>query len=179
MVEESESYVEHLSDEITEGAEKARDRWLKASALLSALLAVLAATASLEAAHYANDAMIMQLQASDQWSYYQAKGIKGMVVEVEQNILTQMGHPSADAEGRIQKYEEEQKKAKAKSEELTLDSKRDLAKHEVLSRSVTLCQVAIAIVAIAMLTKRRRFVLFSCALGLVGFGCLVQGLLMP
>ena len=179
MVEEAESYVEHLSDEIKEGAEKARDSWLKASALLSALLAVLAATASLEAAHYANDAMITQLQASDQWSYYQAKGIKGMVVETEQNILMQMGHPSADAAKRVQKYKDDQQEAKVKAEELSQDSQRDLSKHEVLSRSVTLCQVAIAIVAIAMLTKRRRFVLFSCALGLAGLGFLVQGLLMP
>ena len=179
MVEESESFVERLSDDIAEGAEKARESWLKGSALLSALLAVLAATASLEAAHYANDAMIAQLQASDSWNYYQAKGIKGMVVETEQNILTQMGHPSADAEKRAQKYKEDQQEAKTKAEELSKDSQRDLAKHEVLSRAVTLCQVAIAIVAIAMLTKRRRFVLFSCALGIVGLGFLIQGLLMP
>ena len=179
MVEETESFVERLSDDITEGAQKARDSWLKWSALLSALLAVLAATASLEAAHYANDAMIMQIQASDQWSYYQAKGIKGMVVETEQNILTQMGRTSDDAEKRIQKYKDDQQEAKTKAEELTKESQQALSKHEVLSRAVTLCQVAIAIVAIALLTKRRRFVLFSFALGLGGFGFLVQGLLMP
>ena len=179
MVEESESFVESLSDDITEAGGKTRESWLRFSALLSALLAVLAATASLEAAHYANDAMIMQLQASDQWSYYQAKGIKGMVVETEQNILTQMGHPSADAEKRAKKYKDDQQEAQTKAKELTAESEKDLAKHEVLSRAVTLCQVAIAIVAIAMLTKRRRFVLFSCALGLAGLGFLVQGLLMP
>ncbi len=178
MAEETESVVESLSDEITEKAQKTREGWLKASALISALLAVMAAVASLEAAHTANDAMIAQLKASDQWGYYQAKGIKGIVIESENTLLTQMGHPQPEIAKRIQKYKDDQEQAKKDAEEFSEVSRHNMEKHEVFSRAVTLGQVSIALVAIALLTKRRRFVLVSCALGLIGLGFLIQGALM-
>jgi hypothetical protein len=42
-------------------------------ALSTAILALLAAIASLLAGEYANEAMMDQIEAADQWSYYQAK----------------------------------------------------------------------------------------------------------
>src|SRR2546427_1180411 len=53
------------------------------SALSAAVLAALAAVASLLSGHYSNEAMLEQLRASDQWNYYQAKGIKASVLSAK------------------------------------------------------------------------------------------------
>ena len=47
----------------------------------------------------------------------------------------------------------------------------------MLARAVTVFQVTIAIGAIAVLTKRRRFWLFSLLTGTIGTGFFIQGLL--
>ena len=52
-------------------------------ALSTAILAVLAAIASLLSGEHANEAMMNQIEASSQWSYYQAKSIKSSVVDVK------------------------------------------------------------------------------------------------
>ena len=51
-----------------------------------------------------------------------------------------------------------------------------LRKHQVLARSVTLFQITIAIGAISVLTKRRRFWLLSLMSGAIGVVFFVQGL---
>ena len=45
--------------------------WISHAALSSAIVAVLAAVAAMIGNHDANEAMMKQIQASDQWSYYQ------------------------------------------------------------------------------------------------------------
>jgi hypothetical protein len=178
MDDEVESPMERLTEEIHEVAEHARETWLRWAAMLSALFAVMAAVSSLEAAHFANDAMLAQIHASDQWGYYQAKGIKGMLMESEENILKQLHKPAPADEARATRYHEEQQQIKEKAEELAHESEQLMKKHEVLSRAVTLCQIAISLVAIAALTKRRRFVLGSCLLAAAGGVFLAEGLLM-
>ena len=39
------------------------------------------------AGHHSNEAMIEQIQASDHWGYYQAKGIKAAVLGTRISIL--------------------------------------------------------------------------------------------
>jgi hypothetical protein len=62
--------------------------WLRYLSLSTAIIAVFAAVASLESGANSNeaileksDAMLHQSQASDQWAYYQAKGIKATISE--------------------------------------------------------------------------------------------------
>jgi len=76
MPEEIEDPTEKLHESILEEAEKAREKWVLLVALSTAILAVFAAVCSLMAGHHANEALIEQIQASDQWAYYQAKGSK-------------------------------------------------------------------------------------------------------
>ena len=55
-------------------------------ALSTAVLAVLAAIASLLSGQHANEAVMDQIEASDQWNYYQAKGIKAAVLDVKMSL---------------------------------------------------------------------------------------------
>jgi hypothetical protein len=165
-MEEPESPVEQLSEELHHAAEHAKEDWLKYGALLSALLAVLAAISGMQSGHEVNEAMIAQIKASDAWGYYQAKGIKIMIAESEPQ--------TAATAARVKKHQKEQQKIKEDAEAKDLASEHHLQGHETLSRAVTLFQVAIAMTAIAVLARQRKFLLVSAGLGCIGVGFFVQ-----
>ena len=56
-------------------------------------------------------------------------------------------------------------------------SEKHLQTHEILARSVTMFQVAIAVSAISVLTGQRRFWFVGIAFGVIGLAFLVQGLI--
>src|SRR5664280_2289178 len=85
-------------------------------ALSTAIIAVFAALCSLMAGHHANEALIEQIQASDQWAYYQAKGIKSTVLESKIETLIALGkQTSAKDEEKVKSYKKEQKEIEAVS----------------------------------------------------------------
>jgi hypothetical protein len=141
-------------------------------AFISAILAVCAAVSALMAGHQANEAMIEQIQASNDWAYYQAKGIKASIAELK------TGGEAKDAEAAKQKvneYKQQQEEIKHQAEEKQTASKEHLHRHETLASSVTFFQVAIALTAISVLTRRKRFLHFSLILGIVGVALFTKG----
>jgi hypothetical protein len=68
-MEEIEVPTEHLQEQLNETTRDSEEKWILKVALTAAILAVFAAITALLAGHYANEAMIEQLQASDQWAY--------------------------------------------------------------------------------------------------------------
>ena len=67
-------------------------------ALTSAFYAILAATVSMFAGYYANEAMILQIKSSDSWSYYQAKSIKMNLLQSKIDIFTVLNKKPAQAD---------------------------------------------------------------------------------
>ena len=152
--------------------------WITWSALLSAFLAVAAAVAALNSGHNANESMIEQIHASDQWSYYQAKGIKAAVLESRLQVLEAMGKERpADAKAKVEAYAEDQKEIQEKAKEKEESSLAHFEVHEVFSKAVTLFQIAIAVTAISILAKRKKFLFVALCFGGVGLFYLVQGFL--
>jgi Domain of unknown function (DUF4337) len=150
--------------------------WITWSALLSAVLAVLAAVAALQAGHQVNEAMLNQMKASDTWSYFQAKGIKMNLAETRSQILEGLGkEPSADLKSKIEDYQKEKKELSEKAEHLEEMSEAHFHSHEIFATSVTFYQIAIAVTAIAVLAKRKKFLLVAMGFGGVGLFYLVQG----
>lgn len=180
-MDEIEVPLESLHEEMHHHAEHAggghgsSPGWIMQGALLSAILAVFAAISALLAGHYANEAMIEQLQSSDQWGYYQAKGIKASVLEVKKEVQLLLGKGSDPAvEEKLNAYKEDQKEIAEKATEKENESKRHLEKHQVLARSVTFFQIAIAVAAIAVLARKRKFLFLSGGFGAAGIGFLIQ-----
>ena len=187
-------------DKLDEAArEKALERkrqtpWLQWLALSTALFAVLAAIASLESGQLANEALVemneatlKQAQASDAWSYYQAKGIKQTAREVGAEIL-EAAHAPAETTARMRdaaehyrtEQEDIQKEARALEQEqkdLVEKSRRELERHHRFAYAVTMLQVAIGLSAIAALIERRGIWLFALAGGLVGVGLFLYSIL--
>lgn len=171
-MEEAEVPLEHLHEHIHHHAEHGGPAWISWVALSTAILAVLAAIAALLSGMHANEAMMSQIQASDQWGYYQAKSIKAAVLEAKTTLAE--AATEKDKEKAAQ-YQEEQAEIKREAENKEAEAKSNFHKHEVFARGVTMFQIAIAIAAISALTKRRRYWFISLVFGLAGVIFLVLG----
>jgi hypothetical protein len=68
-MEEAEVPLEHLPEHIKETAEHTGETWISWVALSTAILTVLAAIAGLLSGEHANEAMMNQIESSDQWNY--------------------------------------------------------------------------------------------------------------
>src|SRR6185503_13576023 len=128
-----------------------------------------AAIASLKAGHYANEAMLAQIQCANKWSYFQSKSIKASQLNGKMEILEALGKPIEEKDRRkAAEYKSEQDEIKTEAETLQVEARQHLHKHEVLAKGVTLFQVAISVAAISVLTQRRRFWFVSMGFGAVG-----------
>jgi hypothetical protein len=177
-MEEPEVPTEHLHEEMEHHAHHGKAPWILGVALSSAFLAGLAAVCSLMAGHHANEAMIEQIQASDQWAFYQAKGIKAAVLGSKLELLEAEGRQvSGKDKEKLADYKKEQDDISTQAKEKEASSEEHLHKHVLFSRGVTVFQIAIAIGAIAALTSRRAFWFVSLAFGALGVVFLLQGYL--
>ena len=164
-MEESEVPLEHLHEHVKETAEHSGAAWISWVALSTALLAVLAAIAGLLSGKHVNEAMMNQIEASDQWNYYQAKGIKASVLDAKMSLS---GTSNESDQSKRDRYEKEQEQIKSEAEHKEAAAKSNFHKHEVFARGVTMFQIAIAIAAISALTRKRKFWVVSLFFGLVG-----------
>ncbi|WP_295652304.1 DUF4337 domain-containing protein [uncultured Mucilaginibacter sp.] len=163
----TESLHERIHESAHHAAEKGKNKWIVYVALTTAIIAVLSAITSLLAAHAADETMLSQIKASDQWAYYQAKGIKTDILISETKTLQAMGQtPPAEDVAKIKDNKKQQEEISKKAKEFEEESKLNDDKHNTLARSVTLFQIAIAIGAISILIKKRIYWLIS--LGFAG-----------
>ena len=164
-MEEAEVPLDHLHEQVKETAEHTGVTWISWVALSTAILAVLAAIAGLLSGEHANEAMMNQIESSDHWNYYQAKGIKASVLDAKMSLT---GAPNESDQSKLQRYEKEQEQIKSEAERKEAAAKSNFHKHEVFARGVTMFQIAIAIAAISALTRRRKFWIVSLLFGVVG-----------
>jgi len=177
-MEDPEVPMEQVHEHIEHHAHEAKEPWVALVALSTAILAALAAVCSLLAGDHANEAMICQIQSSDQWNFYQAKGIKAGQLKSRMEILKALGHaPEKADEQKMVEYAQQQDEIKKEADAKQEEAASHLRQHIDLARGVTMFQIAIAIGAISVLTKRRAFWMLSLAFGALGILFLVQGLL--
>jgi len=164
-VEEAEVPLEHLHEHVHHSAEHGGEAWISWVALSTAMLAVFAAITGLLSGKHANEAMMNQIEASDQWSYYQAKSVKAALLDAKMSLATVTDEKD---HAKAARYEEEQTEIKSEAERKQADAKSNFHRHEVYARGVTMFQIAIAVAAISALTKTRRFWLVSLLFGAAG-----------
>jgi uncharacterized protein DUF4337 len=157
-MEEMEVPTEHLQEAIHEKAGEEKEKWVLGVALSTAFMAVLAAIAGLLGGHHVNEALIDQIKSSDQWAFYQSKSIKAEIASSTDKILQALPGKTVtipDNKETIARYEKEKEDIKAKAEEHEKTSEEHLKRHVTLSKAVTIFQIAIAISAIAILTRKK------------------------
>jgi hypothetical protein len=181
--EEAEVPTESLHEAIHEELEHEGGRFLKQIALTTAVLAACAAIVSLLAGSTVNEALALkteatrlQAQASDQWAYYQAKGIKSAVAEAARAswlaIAKEPPAGYAETEARYAREQEEIKKLAGEKERQRDEREREadelMHHHHGYANAVALFQVSIALGAVAALTRTRVVWLGSCLVGIAG-----------
>jgi len=179
-MDEIENYSESIHEQSNEHAhhilEEGKEKWVLFVALSTALIAVLAAITGLLAGEHADEAMLSQLRASDQWAYYQAKGIKSETLNETSKIMLALGKaPIAGDQDKIKENKKEQAEIKEKATEAQNESNMHVGKHSIFARGVTLFQISIAIGAISIIVKRRSLWFVSMGFACIGIFFLLQG----
>lgn len=168
---EIEVPTEHLHEALHHHAAHAeeKDRWLNGVALSSAIVAALTAVAALLAGMDANKAIILQMQAADQWNYYQAKGVKMNILMTKVALLEALEKPASKKdESKIEEYRKEQNEIREDAAEQQRLSHEHLESHETMAHAVTLFQVSIAVGAVSALARRRQFWYVSLLAAFIG-----------
>lgn len=169
---------EQIAEEVERGGAP-----LRRIALTTALLAVFATLAALEAGATINSALMLrtegtrlQAEASDQWAFYQAKGLRAAVEDAARAAWLAAGKepPSEHAEKR-EHYAAEQKEIETRArekekerDEKLVESDHLLHAHHGFANAVAIFQVSIALGAVAALTRSRIVWIGSLLLGVGG-----------
>jgi len=190
-LEHAQEHIEKAHKETLSGGENTREDWTRLIAVITALLAVVAAIGALRSGLLVNEALlaknseiIHRTQATDQWNYYQAKGIKGIIYATNSQLMPPGSVALIKNQAEVTRYAKQQEEIKVKAEGLEKkaeaedkESEHDMEKHHIFAFSVSLCQVSIALSAVAALTRRRRVWFFGLGTGILGTLALIGGFL--
>jgi hypothetical protein len=159
-----------------------RESWTKYVSLTVVIIAVVGSLAAQWSGKYGSRVQLSQAMASDAWNLYQARSVKGHLLEVTTNALAKMGNAS-DPEVQkmlkayakdVAKYddgkEESQKIARAYEED------RDAAQAlgAKLGPSLPLFSVSIAMASMCLLTKKKPLWLIAMLTAAIATGMMIS-----
>jgi hypothetical protein len=153
---------------IEEAGENRFDSLVQKVALMTAILATIGALISYQSGSAQNEAMFLknqsilkQAEASDQFAFYQAKSVKSHIDEAVASLSTEQETKARYLAAKLKEDNEktailvDAQKLQAESKQLGEESAAKLKPHERLAIALTFIQVAIALAAITVLTRRR------------------------
>jgi hypothetical protein len=177
-----------------EELEERRDRaFSRRVALTTALYAIVLAIASLGGNNAMKEMLLAQQEASNQWSYYQAKAIRehlnrGNKMVVEAHLAEPSALKGAEREKfetLVRKFADEEKRMNADKKEIeprarALEAERDRnqAKDPYFDYAEVLLQIAIVCASVSILATSRPMFWFSSALAVLGTLCTLNGFLL-
>jgi ABC-type multidrug transport system fused ATPase/permease subunit len=143
-------------------------------ATVGAMFSYMGGATQASAGLYKNDAAIKKTEAANQWNYYQAKSSKQNLAELALD-LSAAEEQKARYRDKIARYEGEKAEIKARAEALETESRRfdaesaeQMHRHHRWAQATTALQIAIALAAITLLTKKRWMEWATLAAGGVG-----------
>ncbi len=175
-------------------AEERKEKWLNYLALTTVILAVCATLSTFKGGNFSTRAVMSQSQASDQWAYYQSKGIKEYIYDIQKEklelelkalgpraqkqVVEEYEKKVESYSKKVKKYEEE--KAKIEKDAKTLEGVRDEAqKHsKAFGMAVIFLQIAILLSSISALMKKKPLWVLGLAVGVFGLVYFVNGFML-
>jgi hypothetical protein len=129
-------------------------------ATVGAMFAYMGGATQANAGLFKNDAAIKKTEASNQWNYYQAKSSKQNLAELAIELAPESRRDSYRQE--VQRYQIEKAEIKLAAEKLEAEAKEwdrrseeQIHQHHRWAQATTALQIAIAMAAIALLTKKK------------------------
>ena len=175
-------------------SDEKKEVWVNYLALTTVIFAVCATLSTFKGGGFSTRSVIKQAQASDEWAYFQAKGIKSYIYQVQvdkleleltgiqqssnQKLASVYTQKIADYKNKIEKYEKEKSEAQAKAKQL--EDQRDEAQlhSKAFGMAVIYLQIAILLSSIAGLLKKKVIWLTGTIAGLVGVIYFADGFLV-
>lgn len=176
-------HVHGLHDhEVEHVAQHGGDSFTSRLAVLTAILSTVGAIFGYMGGHsqnaallFKNEAAIQKTSASNQWNYYQAKSNKQNLAELSVTLTT--GEEQQKFKEAVERYKKEKEEIKAEADKLETAAKEadhkseaEMHVHERWALATTLLQIAIALAAITLLTRKRW--LLAGVYGATGLGVL-------
>ena len=129
-------------------------------ATVGAMFSYMGGATQANAGLYKNNAAIKKTEASNQWNYYQSKSTKQSLAELAFDLAAEDKKDAYKA--KVERYDKEKADIKLAAEKLEADasawdkqSDEQMHQHHRWAQSTTALQVAIALAAIALLTKKK------------------------
>ena len=130
-------------------------------ATVGAIFAYMGGATQANAGLFKNNAAIKKTEASNQWNYFQSKSTKQSLAELARD-LSAKEDDKAKYQGKVDRYEKEKGEIKVVAEKLEADatawdrqSDEQMHQHHRWAQATTVLQVAIALAAIALLTRKK------------------------
>jgi serine phosphatase RsbU (regulator of sigma subunit) len=175
--------------EVEHVAQHGGDRFTSRLAVLTALLSTVGAIFGYMGGHsqnaallYKNEAAIQKTSASNQWNYYQAKSNKQNLAELSVTLTS--GETQEKFKQAIERYKKEKEEIKLDADKLEAEAKAadkkseaEMHVHERWALATTLLQIAIALSAITLLTRKRWLLIGVYGSTALGLGAGVMGYL--
>ena len=153
--------------EVEHVAQHGGDNFTSRVAVLTAILSTVGAIFGYMGGHsqnlallYKNDAAIQKTSASNQWNYYQAKSNKQNLAELSVTLTS--GEAQQKFSQAVERYKKEKEDIKVEAEKLEAaaqaadrQSEQEMHVHGRWALATTLLQIAIALSAITLLTRKR------------------------
>lgn len=122
------------------------------------------------------EAIIKTNEASDQWGYFQAKGIKSQMAGMHADLLRNSATPSTEATKaeaaklltQSERYEGEKGEIKSKAEELQHEAKHELAVNKRCERAALFLQLAVVLCSVSILARSHIFWIVGMLIGATG-----------
>lgn len=144
-------------------------------ATVGALFAYMGGLAMLNAGLYKNESAIKKTEAANQWAFYQAKSNRQSMAEMAVDLAPDVRKDYYRSEAA--RYKSEKTGIQKKAEELEAESKEwgertEIQIHEEhrWQQATTALQIAIALAAIALLTRSRRMQFGVYGVTTIGIG---------
>ncbi|MGV3683172.1 MAG: DUF4337 domain-containing protein [Acidovorax sp.] len=129
-------------------------------ATVGAIFAYMGGATQANAGLLKNDAAIKKTEASNQWNYFQSKSTKQSLAELARDLAPE--DRKATYQAKVDRYESEKNEIKVVAEKLEADSHKfdrqseeQMHQHHRWAQATTALQVAIALAAIALLTRKK------------------------
>jgi len=144
-------------------------------ATVGAIFGYMGGATQANAGLYKNNSAIKKTEAANQWSYFQSKSTKQNLSELALELSP--GAKKEFYESEIKRYKQEKAEIKVNAEKLEAlsqewDQKSDeqMHQHHRWAQATTTLQVAIAMAAIALLTRKRWLKTCMYVVGVLGVG---------
>jgi hypothetical protein len=156
---------DHALEHAAEGGHD--DKFTNQIAMITAIIATVGAMFSYmggatqaDAGLFKNEAAITKTEAADKWNFYQAKSTKQALAELARDLAPE--DKKASYQAKVERYDKEKAEIKAEADKLEAkviqwnqQSEEQMHQHHRWAQSTTILQIAIALAAIALLTRKK------------------------